>query len=99
MKVHLNQIPAEGLHVEGVGSSRMLDLHEEVQAMLPESDKGARLVRALEATRPAIAITDSWVATLPTEVQTYLANNYEGTTPFPALKKRRSELAKAAAQR
>lgn len=74
-------------------------LHEEVQAMLPESDKGARLVRALEATRPAIAITDSWVATLPPEVQTYLANNYEGTTPFPALKKRKNQLAKAAAQR
>ncbi len=74
-------------------------LHEEVQAMLAESDKGARLIKALETTRPAIAITDSWVATLPPAVQTYLANHYDGTTPFAALKKRKNPLAKAAAQR
>jgi uncharacterized metal-binding protein YceD (DUF177 family) len=29
MKVHLNQIPLEGLHVEGTESSKILDLHEE----------------------------------------------------------------------
>ncbi len=28
MKVHLNQIPDEGLHVEGAENSRILDLHE-----------------------------------------------------------------------
>jgi uncharacterized metal-binding protein YceD (DUF177 family) len=28
MKVHLNQIPIEGLHVEGTESSKMLDLRE-----------------------------------------------------------------------
>jgi len=28
MKVHLNQIPTEGLHVEGADSSKILDLHE-----------------------------------------------------------------------
>ena len=64
-------------------------LHQEVQAMLPETEKGARLIAALEAKQPAMAITDNWVATLPQEVQTYLANNYEGTTPFSFLKKRR----------
>ena len=74
-------------------------LHEEVQAMLPESDKNSRLLAALEITRPAIAITDSWVATLPPQVQTYLANNYEGTTPFAVLKKRKNPLANAATRR
>jgi 4-amino-4-deoxy-L-arabinose transferase-like glycosyltransferase len=64
-------------------------LHQEVQAMLPESDKGARLIAALEASRPAMAIADNWVAALPQEVQAYLANHYEGTTPFAELKKRR----------
>src|ERR1700678_1172247 len=29
MKVHINQIPTEGLHLEGEESSRMLDLHDE----------------------------------------------------------------------
>ena len=29
MKIHLNQIPLEGLHVEGTESSKILDLHEE----------------------------------------------------------------------
>jgi len=29
MKVHLNQIPDEGLHVEGAESSSILDLHDE----------------------------------------------------------------------
>jgi len=28
MKVHLNQIPVEGLHLEGAETSSMLDLHE-----------------------------------------------------------------------
>jgi uncharacterized metal-binding protein YceD (DUF177 family) len=36
MKVHINQIPPEGLHVEGEESSRMLDLHEE--AVRPVSE-------------------------------------------------------------
>ena len=36
MKVHLNQIPDEGLHVEGVESSKILDLHE--PAVRPVSD-------------------------------------------------------------
>jgi uncharacterized metal-binding protein YceD (DUF177 family) len=29
MKVHIHQIPAEGLHLEGEESSRMLDLHDD----------------------------------------------------------------------
>ena len=29
MKVHLNQIPHEGLHVEGTDPAKILDLHEE----------------------------------------------------------------------
>ena len=62
-------------------------LHQEIQAMLPESDKSVRLIAALEARRPAMAIADNWVATLPMEVQTYLANHYEGTTPFAELKR------------
>ena len=36
MKIHLHQIPAEGLHLEGAESSRMLDLHED--AVQPVSD-------------------------------------------------------------
>ena len=36
MKVHLHQIPDEGLHVEGVESSKILDLHE--PAVQPVSD-------------------------------------------------------------
>ena len=28
MKIHLHQVPAEGLHLEGTESSRLLDLHE-----------------------------------------------------------------------
>lgn len=36
MKVHLNQIPPEGLHVEGTASPRMLDLHE--PTILPVSE-------------------------------------------------------------
>ena len=36
MKVHTNQIPAEGLHIEGAASSKMLDLHED--AVRPVSD-------------------------------------------------------------
>lgn len=36
MKVHLNQIPSEGLHVEGTESSQILDLREE--GIQPVSD-------------------------------------------------------------
>jgi uncharacterized metal-binding protein YceD (DUF177 family) len=36
MKVHINQIPAEGKHYEGEESSKMLDLHEQnLQAVSP----------------------------------------------------------------
>ena len=36
MKIHLNQIPADGLHLEGAESSKMLDLHED--AVRPVSE-------------------------------------------------------------
>ncbi|MDR3405230.1 MAG: hypothetical protein P4L99_22235 [Chthoniobacter sp.] len=36
MKIHLNQIPDEGLHVEGTDPSKVLDLHE--QGIEPVSD-------------------------------------------------------------
>jgi uncharacterized metal-binding protein YceD (DUF177 family) len=36
MKIHLNQIPHDGLHVEGTEPSKILDLHE--RSILPVSD-------------------------------------------------------------
>jgi uncharacterized metal-binding protein YceD (DUF177 family) len=36
MKVHIHQIPLEGLHLEGEESSRMLDLHDD--SIQPASD-------------------------------------------------------------
>ena len=63
-------------------------IHQEVQAMLTEADKSDRLIAALAAKRPAIAIADPWVANLPPPVQAYLAANYEWTA-VPVLKKRR----------
>ena len=39
MKIHLNQIPAEGLHVEGKESSKALDLHDlHAASIQPVSD-------------------------------------------------------------
>ena len=39
MKVHLHQIPAEGLHVEGEESSKALDLHDlQAASIQPVSD-------------------------------------------------------------
>ena len=36
MKIHLNQIPHDGLHVEGTEPSKVLDLHE--RSIQPVSD-------------------------------------------------------------
>ena len=71
-------------------------LHQEVQAMLPERDKGEQLIAALERRQPAIAIADHWVADLPASVQEYLAAHY-GETPFPVVKKRKREPERARA--
>lgn len=66
-------------------------IHQEVQAMLSERDKGERLIAALESKRPPIAIADDWVAMLPRQVQTYLAEHYEeAAPPFPVFRKRRT---------
>ncbi len=64
-------------------------IHQEVQAMLPERDKGERLVAALEAKRPKLAIADDWVGTLPRVVHDYLAEHYEAT-PFAVVKRRKA---------
>lgn len=69
-------------------------IHQEVQAMLSEADKGERVVEALEARRPPIVIADAWIAMLPQTVQNYLAAHYE-PTPFPVFRKRRAGAASA----
>jgi hypothetical protein len=72
-------------------------LHEEVQAMLTEEEKGVRLINALETQRPPIVIVDQWVATLPSSVSAYLTEKYE-KSPLPGILRRKPDSPDAASR-
>jgi hypothetical protein len=65
-------------------------LHEEMQAMLSDEDRGASVIRALEETEPPIAIVDDYVTALPPEVLAHIRAHY-ADTQFPEIKRRLPE--------
>jgi hypothetical protein len=65
-------------------------LHDEVQAMLTPEEKGPGLVESLQTRKPPIVIVDRFTQMLPPQVLDYINAHYD-VTPFPDIKKRRTE--------
>lgn len=63
-------------------------LHDEVQLMLSDDERGPQVIEALERSRTPIAIVDRWSAALPTEVQRYISEKYR-PTEFPDIRVRK----------
>ena len=73
-------------------------LHEEMQAMLTDEEKGAAVVRALERAQPPVVVVDGWVKTLPAVVREHVASRYDDTE-FPDIKRLRPTAAAATGAR
>jgi len=63
-------------------------LHDEMQLMLSEREKGPDVIRALKAPSTRIVILDPYIQALPPAVLRFIATHYRDT-PFPDLKRRR----------
>jgi len=62
-------------------------LHDEMQMMLSDAEKGPDIVRALETQRVPVVIVDEFTRLLPRVVLDYIATHYVDS-PFPEIKLR-----------
>jgi 4-amino-4-deoxy-L-arabinose transferase-like glycosyltransferase len=63
-------------------------LHDELQAMLSERQRGEDVVRALATRRPAMIEYDDAIRALPQVVQDYIARHYEPTGMGPLYRRK-----------